>query len=190
MQSHSHIITPREVTGGFRGGSLTSRNILQLNGKLLNPQPTESCLCWCTHASFDLTPLTNPVAHCFSPLSFHRHLNTCTCVYSTPRSNERPLFGRWPCSCLDQLNQIHFTFCLLAAPLNHSIFSLIELAEASLVASHNPVCVLCVCVCVCVCSPSRGTHTLGKPILSSIREAVASQLVCISNFVLKMWIMT
>ncbi|XP_030279502.1 nephrocystin-4 [Sparus aurata] len=31
MQSHSHIITPREVTGGFRGGSLTSRNILQLN---------------------------------------------------------------------------------------------------------------------------------------------------------------
>lgn len=37
---------------------------------------------------------------------------------------------------------------LLAAPQNHSIFKLIELTEASLVASHSPVCVLCVCVCV------------------------------------------
>uniref|UniRef100_A0A8C9X5S1 Nephrocystin 4 n=1 Tax=Sander lucioperca TaxID=283035 RepID=A0A8C9X5S1_SANLU len=43
MPSHSHIIIPREVTGGFRGGSLSSRNILQLNGKHFNPQPTESC---------------------------------------------------------------------------------------------------------------------------------------------------
>ncbi|KAM9350369.1 nephrocystin-4 [Symphorus nematophorus] len=33
MPSHSHIITPREVTGGFRGGSLSSRNILQLNAR-------------------------------------------------------------------------------------------------------------------------------------------------------------
>lgn len=32
---YSHIITPREVTRGFRGGSLSSRNILQLNGKLI-----------------------------------------------------------------------------------------------------------------------------------------------------------
>ncbi|GLD75044.1 nephrocystin-4 isoform X1 [Lates japonicus] len=32
--SHPHIITPREVTSGFRGGSLSSRNILQLNGLL------------------------------------------------------------------------------------------------------------------------------------------------------------
>lgn len=31
MQSHSHIITPREVTSGFRGGSLSTRSILQLN---------------------------------------------------------------------------------------------------------------------------------------------------------------
>ncbi|XP_061760784.1 nephrocystin-4 isoform X2 [Nerophis ophidion] len=31
MQSHSHIIIPREVTCGFTGGSLSSRNILQLN---------------------------------------------------------------------------------------------------------------------------------------------------------------
>ncbi|XP_035511725.1 nephrocystin-4 [Morone saxatilis] len=42
MPSHSHIIRPREVTGGFRGGSLSSRNILQLNGKHFNPQPTDS----------------------------------------------------------------------------------------------------------------------------------------------------
>ncbi|XP_045912441.1 nephrocystin-4 isoform X1 [Micropterus dolomieu] len=33
MPPHSHIITPREVTGGFRGGSLSSRNILQLNAR-------------------------------------------------------------------------------------------------------------------------------------------------------------
>ncbi|XP_044066903.1 nephrocystin-4 isoform X1 [Siniperca chuatsi] len=33
MPSHSHIITPRKVTGGFRGGSLSSRNILQLNAR-------------------------------------------------------------------------------------------------------------------------------------------------------------
>ncbi|XP_027144584.1 nephrocystin-4 isoform X3 [Larimichthys crocea] len=33
MTSHSYIITPRKVTGGFRGGSLSTRNILQLNGK-------------------------------------------------------------------------------------------------------------------------------------------------------------
>eukprot|EP00064_Thunnus_orientalis_P011112 superscaffoldBa00001572_g11142 len=38
MSSPSHIITPRKVTGGFRGGSLSSRNILQLNGKHFNPQ--------------------------------------------------------------------------------------------------------------------------------------------------------
>ncbi|XP_008278421.1 nephrocystin-4 [Stegastes partitus] len=31
--SHSHIITPREVTSGFRGGSLSSRSILQLNAR-------------------------------------------------------------------------------------------------------------------------------------------------------------
>ncbi|XP_029292047.1 nephrocystin-4 isoform X2 [Cottoperca gobio] len=31
--SHIHIITPREVNGGFRGGSLSSRNILQLNAR-------------------------------------------------------------------------------------------------------------------------------------------------------------
>ncbi|XP_037629345.1 nephrocystin-4 [Sebastes umbrosus] len=31
--SRAHIITPREVTGGFRGGSLSSRNILQLNAR-------------------------------------------------------------------------------------------------------------------------------------------------------------
>ncbi|KAM3617205.1 uncharacterized protein V6R79_003322 [Siganus canaliculatus] len=31
--SHSHIITSRKVAGSFRGGSLSSRNILQLNGK-------------------------------------------------------------------------------------------------------------------------------------------------------------
>ncbi|XP_040922087.1 nephrocystin-4 [Toxotes jaculatrix] len=33
MPSHSHIITPREVTSGFRGGSLSSRNVLQLNAR-------------------------------------------------------------------------------------------------------------------------------------------------------------
>ncbi|XP_026189192.1 nephrocystin-4 isoform X1 [Mastacembelus armatus] len=33
MPSLSHIITPREVTSGFRGGSLSSRNILQLNAR-------------------------------------------------------------------------------------------------------------------------------------------------------------
>ncbi|XP_044207791.1 nephrocystin-4 isoform X2 [Thunnus albacares] len=33
MSSPSHIITPRKVTGGFRGGSLSSRNILQLNAR-------------------------------------------------------------------------------------------------------------------------------------------------------------
>ncbi|KAI3357106.1 hypothetical protein L3Q82_015577 [Scortum barcoo] len=37
MPSQSHIITPLEVTSGFRGGSLSSRNILRLNGK-----PTQS----------------------------------------------------------------------------------------------------------------------------------------------------
>uniref|UniRef100_A0A7N8XZ77 Nephronophthisis 4 n=1 Tax=Mastacembelus armatus TaxID=205130 RepID=A0A7N8XZ77_9TELE len=37
MPSLSHIITPREVTSGFRGGSLSSRNILQLNGECFNP---------------------------------------------------------------------------------------------------------------------------------------------------------
>ncbi|XP_077405435.1 nephrocystin-4 isoform X2 [Vanacampus margaritifer] len=31
MQSHSLIIIPREVTGGFTGGSLSTRNILRLN---------------------------------------------------------------------------------------------------------------------------------------------------------------
>ncbi|XP_061701017.1 nephrocystin-4 isoform X2 [Syngnathoides biaculeatus] len=30
-QSHPHIIIPRELTGGFTGGSLSTRNILQLN---------------------------------------------------------------------------------------------------------------------------------------------------------------
>ncbi|XP_022621655.1 nephrocystin-4 [Seriola dumerili] len=33
MSSHPHIITPREVTSSFRGGSLSSRNILQLNAR-------------------------------------------------------------------------------------------------------------------------------------------------------------
>ncbi|XP_037135657.1 nephrocystin-4 isoform X1 [Syngnathus acus] len=33
LQSHSHIIIPHEVTGGFAGGSLSTRNILQLNVK-------------------------------------------------------------------------------------------------------------------------------------------------------------
>uniref|UniRef100_A0A665TCW4 Nephrocystin 4 n=2 Tax=Echeneis naucrates TaxID=173247 RepID=A0A665TCW4_ECHNA len=33
LPSHSHIITPREVTSGFRGGSLSSRNIVQLNAR-------------------------------------------------------------------------------------------------------------------------------------------------------------
>ncbi|XP_065817624.1 nephrocystin-4-like isoform X2 [Labrus bergylta] len=33
MPTTSHIITPCEVTGGFRGGSLSSRNILQLNAR-------------------------------------------------------------------------------------------------------------------------------------------------------------
>ncbi|XP_034446098.1 nephrocystin-4 isoform X1 [Hippoglossus hippoglossus] len=33
MLSPSHIITPRQVTSGFRGGSLSSRNILQLNAR-------------------------------------------------------------------------------------------------------------------------------------------------------------
>ncbi|KAM7410975.1 hypothetical protein PAMA_021103 [Pampus argenteus] len=33
MPSPSHIITPHKVTGGFRGGSLSSRNILQLNAR-------------------------------------------------------------------------------------------------------------------------------------------------------------
>ncbi|XP_053281847.1 nephrocystin-4 [Pleuronectes platessa] len=33
MPSPSHIITPRQVTSGFRGGSLSSRNILQLNAR-------------------------------------------------------------------------------------------------------------------------------------------------------------
>lgn len=40
----SHIITPREVTVGFKGGSLSPRNILQLNGKASNPPLTKSCL--------------------------------------------------------------------------------------------------------------------------------------------------
>ncbi|CAK6954991.1 nephrocystin-4 [Scomber scombrus] len=33
MPPPPHIITPRKVTGGFRGGSLCSRNILQLNAR-------------------------------------------------------------------------------------------------------------------------------------------------------------
>ncbi|KAJ4934895.1 hypothetical protein JOQ06_007676, partial [Pogonophryne albipinna] len=33
MPSHPHIITPCVVTGGFRGGSLSSRNILRLNAR-------------------------------------------------------------------------------------------------------------------------------------------------------------
>ncbi|XP_047466710.1 nephrocystin-4-like isoform X2 [Mugil cephalus] len=33
MSSHSHIIRPREVTCGFRGGSLSSRNIYSLNAR-------------------------------------------------------------------------------------------------------------------------------------------------------------
>ncbi|KAK5863241.1 hypothetical protein PBY51_000287 [Eleginops maclovinus] len=33
MPSHPHIITPCVVTGGFRGGSLSSRNILPLNAR-------------------------------------------------------------------------------------------------------------------------------------------------------------
>ncbi|XP_076022240.1 nephrocystin-4 [Genypterus blacodes] len=33
MSSHPHIITLRKVTGGFRGGSLSSRNILHLNAR-------------------------------------------------------------------------------------------------------------------------------------------------------------
>ncbi|XP_061592666.1 nephrocystin-4 isoform X1 [Cololabis saira] len=33
MTSHSHIIIPREVTSGFRGGSLSPRNILHLNAR-------------------------------------------------------------------------------------------------------------------------------------------------------------
>lgn len=41
---HSHIITPREVTVGFKGGSLSPRNILQLNGKASNPPLTKSHL--------------------------------------------------------------------------------------------------------------------------------------------------
>ncbi|XP_068454179.1 nephrocystin-4 isoform X2 [Clinocottus analis] len=34
MASHSNIITPRKVIGGFKGGSLSSRNILRLNARL------------------------------------------------------------------------------------------------------------------------------------------------------------
>ncbi|KAM9342563.1 nephrocystin-4 [Pholidichthys leucotaenia] len=33
IQSHSHIITPSEITRGFRGGSLSTRNVLQLNAR-------------------------------------------------------------------------------------------------------------------------------------------------------------
>ncbi|CAJ1055521.1 nephrocystin-4 [Xyrichtys novacula] len=36
MPTPSHIITPQEVMGGFRGGSLSSKNILQLNGQHLS----------------------------------------------------------------------------------------------------------------------------------------------------------
>lgn len=43
-EMHSHIITPREVTVGFKGGSLLPRNILQLNGKASNPPLAKSRL--------------------------------------------------------------------------------------------------------------------------------------------------
>lgn len=39
MPTCSHIITPC-VTGAFRGGSLSSRSVLQLNGKFCITQPT------------------------------------------------------------------------------------------------------------------------------------------------------
>ncbi|XP_077469932.1 nephrocystin-4 [Stigmatopora argus] len=35
LQSHSHIIIPREVTGGFTGGSLSTRNNPQLNESII-----------------------------------------------------------------------------------------------------------------------------------------------------------
>lgn len=79
---HSHIITPREVTRGFSGGSLSSRNILQLNGKLFNPQPTKSCLYSYTNVSFNSTFIN---ARLHSPCSVC--LNACAWVYSTPWSN-------------------------------------------------------------------------------------------------------
>uniref|UniRef100_A0A146WLA6 Nephrocystin-4 n=1 Tax=Fundulus heteroclitus TaxID=8078 RepID=A0A146WLA6_FUNHE len=38
LSSHSHIITPREVSGGFKGGSLSPRNILRLNARNIVPE--------------------------------------------------------------------------------------------------------------------------------------------------------
>lgn len=134
MPSPSHIIIPREVTSGFRGGSLSSRNILQLNGKSFNPQPTDFYLCLCWNILIKLA-FINCAVDVFLQSPLGECLSKCVCVCFMPQSNYCLSFGWWPCSFLDQLTQIHFTFCLLAAPLSHSIFSLIELADASLVAT-------------------------------------------------------
>lgn len=79
---HSHIITPREVTVGFKGGSLSPRNILQLNGKASNPLLTKSRLAPGGLAS-PLAQLSSLVP-CASVLLLRLCRSACAQVCCTP----------------------------------------------------------------------------------------------------------
>lgn len=86
-------------------------------------------------------------------------------------------FGRWPHSSVDHLKRIHFTCCVLSAPLNFQP----NWAYRSISCGFPQTCLLCVCVCVVasarvrlpVYNTRRGMHTntQGNVIVSSIREA-------------------
>lgn len=77
----SHIIIP--VTGGFRGGRLSSRNVFELNGKHLNSLLTDFSLCLCSNV---LTALSSIIHGCFLFFflcsQFSVRLSACLCVYS------------------------------------------------------------------------------------------------------------
>lgn len=172
MQSLLHIITPREVTSGFRGGSLSSRNILQLNGKHFIPQHT--AFCFCLFFNF-------PVFLC---LEFCACLSTCKLLsILCHRVISVFYFGSdHVCALISSTRSISHS--LLAAPQNHSIFKLIELTEASLVASHSPVCVLCVCACVCTLQVKAQTHW-GNQFFPQLHKPPRVNWYVIPKFVLK-----
>lgn len=115
---HSHIITPREVTVGFKGGSLSPRNILQLNGKASNPPLTKSRLAP-DGLTARLTLLSFALPCAYLSLSRPCRRRTRRGAFHPATGRLAPfLFGWRLCLRRRQPDQIPFTFCLLAVPLN------------------------------------------------------------------------
>lgn len=143
MPPYSHIIT-LNATGGFRGGSLSSRSVLQVDGKSfssLTPVCAET-------QTYHLTALPWRLFSTQPSVDAHTRMSVFDAVSGF-------YFGRWPHSCFDQLKRIHFTYYVLSAPLNFQP----NWAYRSISCGYPQTCLLCVCVvmhecvheCVCVC---------------------------------------